>query len=67
VHEFDLICREFGPVYKFYVGPSQVIVFSSVEAIDQFFKERPFNIRRIAKTEKLFEDCNIPGLFSMEG
>ncbi|GAB5588841.1 hypothetical protein Unana1_03741 [Umbelopsis nana] len=58
---------EYGPVYKFSIGPTQVIVFSTAEAVEQFFKERPFNIRRPAKVEKLFEDCNIPGLFSMEG
>lgn len=54
-------------MYKFSIGPTQVIVFSTAEAVEQFFKERPFNIRRPAKVEKLFEDCNIPGLFSMEG
>lgn len=44
-----------------------MVILSSTTAIDEILKERPYNIRRSSNTEKLFEDCNIPGLFSMEG
>ncbi|KAI9286715.1 cytochrome P450, partial [Umbelopsis sp. AD052] len=44
-----------------------VVVLSSATAIEQIYKERPHNIRRSANIEKLFDDSNIPGLFSMEG
>lgn len=59
--------REHGEQYKAYIGPFPIVIISSTTAIDQFFKERPYNIRRSANTEQLFEDCNIAGLFSMEG
>ncbi|CAO3666695.1 unnamed protein product [Umbelopsis ramanniana] len=58
---------EHGEQYKAYIGPFPIVIISSTTAIDQFFKERPYNIRRSANTEQLFEDCNIAGLFSMEG
>jgi hypothetical protein len=59
--------REYGKAYKVYVGLAPLVILSSTTAIDQFFKERPLNIRRSSDTEKLFEDSNIAGLFSMEG
>ncbi|KAH8548397.1 cytochrome P450 [Umbelopsis sp. PMI_123] len=58
---------EYGKAYKVYVGLAPLVILSSTTAIDQFFKERPLNIRRSSDTEKLFEDSNIAGLFSMEG
>ncbi|KAI9286714.1 cytochrome P450 [Umbelopsis sp. AD052] len=58
---------EYGTAYKTYAGPFPIVVLSSTTAIDEVLKERPYNIRRSANVEKLFEDCNIPGLFSMEG
>ncbi|KAJ2955834.1 hypothetical protein NQZ79_g8217 [Umbelopsis isabellina] len=58
---------KYGTAYNYFFGPWPIVILSSPAAVDQFFKERPHNIRRSFNTEKVFEDSNIAGLFSMEG
>jgi cytochrome P450 len=60
--------REFGPVYRFFLGPQQVVVVADHELVNNMLKERPNIFRRAAKmTDTLVEGGVKLGLFNAEG
>jgi cytochrome P450/nitrite reductase/ring-hydroxylating ferredoxin subunit len=58
---------QYGPLYRFGLGPDRVIVISDPELTHQVLRARPETFRRTAKVERVFQELHVDGLFSAEG
>jgi cytochrome P450 len=58
---------EYGPLYRFRVGPRQLAVISDAETIKHMHRERPDMFRRTRSVESVTEEMRLKGLFSSEG
>ena len=60
-------CDEFGPVYKFGLGPRTVVVVADPEANQTILRSRPKSYRRLSTIEPVFREMGIAGVLSSEG
>ena len=63
----DSWCREFGPFFRFKLGPTKIIGVGDTETVRQVLQMRPHPFRRTARLQPIFEELGINGLFSSEG
>ncbi len=59
--------RRYGPVFRFKIGPRQVIGLCDPDAINAVMRDRPHGFRRWREVESVFDEMGISGLFSDEG
>ena len=58
---------EYGPVYRYRMGPNTVVVFSDPTLSEQVLRARPEAFRRVGNVEPVFEEMGVAGVFSAEG
>jgi cytochrome P450 len=59
--------REFGPVYRFYMGPRPVLVVAGPDLVAEVLRRRPETYRKIENLEPIFRELGAAGVFSAEG
>lgn len=59
--------REYGPIYRFRLGPQPMVVVSDADATMTVLRERPHDFRRHFAIRPIFRELGIDGLFSAEG
>ena len=59
--------RTFGPVFRFAIGPRQVVAFTAPEAINTILRERPDGFSRWREVKDVFEELGFTGVFAAEG
>ncbi|MGR8920338.1 MAG: cytochrome P450 [Gammaproteobacteria bacterium] len=58
---------EYGPLYRFQVGPRRLACISDAETIKRMHRERPDMFRRTRNVERVTEEMRLKGVFSSEG
>lgn len=58
---------EYGPLYKFRVGPRKLAVISDAGEIKRMHRERPDLFSRTRSVQQVTEEMHLKGLFSSEG
>ena len=58
---------EFGPIYRFRIGPRKIVVVAEPETVKRMFRERPDVFRRTRSLEAATKEMRLNGLFSAEG
>lgn len=58
---------EYGPLYRFRVGPRKIAVISDADTIKRMHRERPDMFRRTRSVASATEEMRLKGLFSSEG
>ncbi len=58
---------EYGPLYRFRVGPRRLAVISDADVIKRMHRERPDMFRRTRSVEACTEEMRLKGVFSSEG
>jgi cytochrome P450 len=59
--------RRYGPVFRFSMGPRDVVGFTDPDAINAILRERPDGYRRWREVEAVAEEIGIVGPFTSEG
>lgn len=60
-------CDEFGPLYRFDLGPRRVVVIGDSETINDILRERPDGFRRWREILEINEETGYVGVFAAEG
>jgi cytochrome P450 len=61
-------CREFGPLFRFRVGPQTIVVLADHARIAEVLRDRPDGWRRTQKLQNIGREMGLkPGLFGSEG
>src|SRR5688572_990945 len=58
---------EFGPLYRFKLGPRPVVVVADPELNQTILRQRPKIYGRLGTIEPVFKEMGISGVFSAEG
>lgn len=58
---------EFGPVFRYRLGPVQHVAVADPELAAQALRNRPETFRRISSIESVFKEMRVAGVFSAEG
>ena len=58
---------EYGPMYRYRLGPQLMIAVASPELNQQVLRQRPETYRRMSKVEPVFKEMGVAGVFSAEG
>jgi cytochrome P450/nitrite reductase/ring-hydroxylating ferredoxin subunit len=58
---------EYGPVYKYRLGPRWIVAVSDPELCEQVLRARPETYRRLSNVEPVFAEMGVAGVFSAEG
>ncbi len=59
--------RRYGPVFRFSMGPRDVVGFTDPDAINAILRERPDGYRRWREVEAVADEIGIVGPFTSEG
>lgn len=59
--------REFGPLYKIYLGSRPLVVLSDNAVIAHLLRDRPHGLRRSSRMSSMIEESVARGLFTAEG
>ncbi len=59
--------REYGPMYRFMLGPRPVVVFSDPALIGEVLRHRPNHFSRGARLREAIDEVGLSGVFSAEG
>ena len=59
--------QRYGPMYKFRLGPRQVVAISAPSLIDELLRSRPEVFRRSANMDAIISEIGIKGVFNAEG
>lgn len=59
--------QEFGSIYKLQLGPSQLVVITNPEIIQEILKNRPDMFRRMEKMDNIMQEEGVYGVFNAEG
>ncbi|MGB1879927.1 MAG: cytochrome P450 [Gammaproteobacteria bacterium] len=59
--------HEFGPVYRFRIGPRERVCISDNDLINTMLRERPERYRRPRTNEAIVAEMGINGVFSQDG
>ncbi len=61
-------CEEYGPIYRFDLGPRRIVVLGDVDVVNAVLRERPDGFRRWSEIETITEEMwGTPGVFAAEG
>ncbi len=58
---------EYGPLYRYRMGPQYVVVVANPNLTDQILRARPETYRRLGNVEPVFREMGVSGVFSAEG
>jgi cytochrome P450/nitrite reductase/ring-hydroxylating ferredoxin subunit len=58
---------QFGPVFRYRIGPRQIVVVNNKEWCEQALRARPETFRRGAVLGRILEELKLEGVFSAEG
>jgi cytochrome P450/nitrite reductase/ring-hydroxylating ferredoxin subunit len=58
---------EYGPLFRYRMGPQTFVAVADPELIDQVLRQRPETYRRLSTVEPVFKEMGIDGVFSAEG
>jgi cytochrome P450/nitrite reductase/ring-hydroxylating ferredoxin subunit len=58
---------EYGPLYRYRMGPQYVVVVTNPDLTDQILRARPETYRRLGNVEPVFREMGVSGVFSAEG
>ena len=58
---------EYGPLYRYRMGPQDVVVVANPDLTDQILRARPETYRRLGNVEPVFREMGVSGVFSAEG
>ena len=56
-----------GPIYRFRLGPEQVVVISDCDSIQEILARRPDGFCRTRLLKRVAEDMRLKGVFVAEG
>jgi len=59
--------RRYGPVFRFAMGPRQVVGFTDPETVNAILRERPHGYRRWREVEAVANEIGVIGPFTSEG
>jgi cytochrome P450 len=59
--------RRYGPVFRFSMGPREVVAFAEPESVNAILRERPHGYRRWRELEAVADEMGIVGPFTSEG
>jgi cytochrome P450/nitrite reductase/ring-hydroxylating ferredoxin subunit len=59
--------KTYGSLFRFRLGPRNVVVVSKLALVQQVLRERPENYRRMSSFETVFAEMGTPGVLSAEG
>ena len=59
-------CAEYGPIFRFDIGPRVFVGIGDPELVQQVLRERPDIFRRVDLVEPVFKEMNLHGVFSAE-
>jgi len=66
--DLEAWAREYGPVFKARLGPTDVLVLSEHEVINAVMRDRPEGFSRPTSLDKIVREMGVqPGLFNAEG
>ena len=60
-------CREYGPVFRFDLGPRRILGVSDLAAINEILRQRPERFRRWSEIAAILEENGVNGVFAAEG
>src|SRR5215203_1187614 len=60
-------CEEYGPIYRFDLGPRRVVVIGDSDAINEVLRDRPDGFRRWSEILEINEETGYVGVFAAEG
>lgn len=60
-------CEQYGPIYRFDLGPRRVVVIGDSETINEVLRERPDGFRRWSEILEINEETGYVGVFAAEG
>jgi cytochrome P450 len=60
-------CDEYGPFFRFDIGPRRVMAIGDLETMNEILRDRPDGYRRWRELEEINEETGFNGLFSVEG
>ena len=60
-------CDQYGPIYRFRIGPRSIVVVAEPETIKRMFRERPDMFRRTRRLADAVAEMRFNGVFSAEG
>jgi cytochrome P450/nitrite reductase/ring-hydroxylating ferredoxin subunit len=58
---------EYGPVYRYRLGPKTLVAVADPDLVDEALRHRPERFRRLHAVETVFEEMKVAGVFSAEG
>lgn len=58
---------EFGPIFKFRMGPMKIVAVADSDAINSLLRDRPDGYRRRRSIEAVIAELGFNGVFSAEG
>jgi cytochrome P450 len=59
--------RRYGPVFRFAMGPREVVAFTDPESVNAILRERPHGYRRWRELESVATEIGVSGPFTSEG
>ena len=60
-------CREYGPVFRFDLGPRRIVGVGDVSVINEILRERPERFRRWTEIAAIVKETGADGVFAAEG
>lgn len=66
-HVLEGWVRTYGPLYRYRMGPQQVVVVADPDVSEAILRARPDRFRRIGNVEPVFREIGVAGVFSAEG
>jgi len=60
-------CDEYGPIYKFRMGPETIVCIADSDVINKMLRDRPGGFRRQRQVESVISEMGFNGVFSSEG
>jgi len=60
-------CREYGPVFRFDLGPRRIVGVGDLSAINEILRQRPERFRRWTELAEIVKENGADGVFAAEG
>jgi cytochrome P450 len=59
--------RRYGPAFRFFMGPREVVAFTESDTVNAILRERPEGYRRWRELETVADELRLSGPFTSEG
>ncbi|WP_077035211.1 cytochrome P450 [Pelomonas sp. KK5] len=63
----ERLAAQYGPLYRFHMGPDAALVVARGELIQEIHRERPEGFSRLLGMQRVINEIGIQGVFSAEG